>query len=668
VEQGVGKNPIRRIVTMLQNLQKKVEAEGEAAADLHKKFLCQCETGVADLTAGIADAEAKGSDAAAASKEGSAQKAQLEQDLASHKADRQGAKDAIATATSIRDKEAADFATYSAEATANLDAMAKAIAAIEKGSAGSFLQTGAADVLRQLVQSKRDMNDGLREEVTAFLSEEQGEEQSGEILGVLKQLSDEFTADLKAATATEDAAIKSFDDLVAAKKKEIDALTAAIEDKSTRLGEVGVQLAELSNAGGDAAGSLEDNKKFLGDLKAKCARAQDEYDAVTKERGQELVALADTIKFLNDDDALELFKKTLPSASASFLQVQQRQASMQASALSLIRGAKSHRFDFIALALHGGKGGMEKVVKMIDTMVVTLKTEQKDDDAKKDYCAAEFDSSDDKKKALERSVSDDEKAMDDAKESLATLADEIKALQKAIVDLDKSVAEATEQRKEENSAHQELMASNTAAKELIGVAKNRMNKFYNPKLYKAPPKRELTEEERIAVNMGETLAPTPAPGGIAGTGISALQFTKKAEEATGVIALMDMLIAELDKEMTVSSTDEKDAQADYETAMEDSKAKRADDSKTLEDKQSAHADTEGALQGHKDDHTSNSKGLMETNKYIAGLHGECDWLVQNFDQRKEARAGEIDALGKAKAVLSGADYSLLQTRSLRGHM
>merc|ERR1719502_2063942 len=68
-----------------------------------------------------------------------------------------------------------------------------------------------------------------------------------------------------------------------------------------------------------------------------------------------------------------------------------------------------------------------------------------------------------------------------------------------------------------------MMAADSAAKELIGMAKNRMNKFYNPSLYKAPPKRELTEEERITLNMGGTLAPTEAPGGIAGTGIGFVQ-------------------------------------------------------------------------------------------------------------------------------------------------
>merc|ERR1719387_2477364 len=137
------------------------------------------------------------------------------------------------------------------------------------------------------------------------------------------------------------------------------------------------------------------------------------------------------------------------------------------------------------------------------------------------------------------------------------------------------------------------MTSDAAAKELIGFAKNRMNKFYNPKLYKAPPKRELSAEDRIAVNMGGTMAPTNPPGGIAGTGIGLAQeaaapppppetfgaYAKKGEESGGVIAMMDGLIAELSKEITEAETEEKNAQADYEKLMSDSAQKRADDSK-----------------------------------------------------------------------------------------
>merc|ERR1719487_3185847 len=112
------------------------------------------------------------------------------------------------------------------------------------------------------------------------------------------------------------------------------------------------------------------------------------------------------------------------------------------------------------------------------------------------------------------------------------------------------------------------MAANTAAKELIEFAKNRMNKFYNPGQYKAPPKRKLTEEERITVNNGGTLAPTAAPGGIAGTGVTvfasvsahdasnvapppppetAATFSKKSEESNGVIAMIDLMVKDLTK-------------------------------------------------------------------------------------------------------------------------
>merc|ERR1719174_2340786 len=110
---------------------------------------------------------------------------------------------------------------------------------------------------------------------------------------------------------------------------------------------------------------------------------------------------------------------------------------------------------------------------MIDNMVATLKREQQDDNDKKEYCAMQFDHADDKKKGLERSVSDLETAIAKAKELLSSLADEIKALEKGVKDLDKSVAEATEQRKEENQDYTALMASDAAAKELLGFAKNR---------------------------------------------------------------------------------------------------------------------------------------------------------------------------------------------------
>merc|ERR1719238_1426909 len=201
------------------------------------------------------------------------------------------------------------------------------------------------------------------------------------------------------------------------------------------------------------------------------------------------------------------------------MQVQATSAAMRQQAMHVLkrRAVKDPRLDLIELAMHGGKMGFDKIIKMIDNLVVDLKAEQGVDDDKKSYCEAEFDKAEDKKKGLEADISDLEKAIADGEEQIATLASQIKALTKGIKELDKSVAEATDARKAEHDDYVENLAANTAAKDLLAFAKNRLNKFYNPKLYKASPKRELTEEERITVNNGGTLAPTAAPGGIAGT-------------------------------------------------------------------------------------------------------------------------------------------------------
>jgi len=422
---------------------------------------------------------------------------------------------------------------------------------------------------------------------------------------------------------------------------------------------------------------LIDDQDFLANLEKNCAAKKKEWAVRSATRAEELVALADTIKVLNDDDALELFKKTLPTPGVAFMEVKVSAAAVKARALDLVRGVRG--LEFVALALKGKKIGFAKVIAMIDELVATLGQDQKDDDAKKDYCAKEFDSSDDKKKELERSISDVTTAIADDEEGIAKLKESITALTAGIKALDKSVAEATEQRKEEHADFVNLMAQDTAAKEVMDFAKNRLNKFYNPKLYKAAPKRELSREDRIVVNEGGTLAPTQAPGGIAGTGITALvqahdqskvapppppetfgAYSKKSGESNGVIAMIDLLIKDLDKEMTEATADEKDAEGDYEQLMADSAAKRTDDAKSLVEQESALTDTEAALQGHQADKTSTEKELGATEQYIHSLHGECDWLLKYFDVRTEARANEVDSLGKAKAVLSGADFSFAQ--------
>merc|ERR1719324_1089545 len=149
---------------------------------------------------------------------------------------------------------------------------------------------------------------------------------------------------------------------------------------------------------------------------------------------QETVAIAETIKILNDDDALELFKKTLPTPSLLQLKSSSR-ATRQRALVALqqaSQGVRDPRIDLISIALKGKKVSFEKVVKMIDNMVALLGKEQQDDDSKKSYCEASIDKTEDNLKQLELTVSDLGKAIDDYKERIATLADEIAALEDGI--------------------------------------------------------------------------------------------------------------------------------------------------------------------------------------------------------------------------------------------
>jgi len=694
-------NPIRKVVTMLQVMQKKVTAEGEEETKLYDKFMCYCKTSGGDLDKSIALSEAKVPEVSSAISESEAKLEQTKGAVKQAQLDRTEAKDTMAKAKSLREKEAGEFATVESELETNVAALGKAITSLEKGVAGSFIQTSGAQLLRRLVVDREDLSDFDRQMITSFLDAKQGYvPQSGQIVGILKQLKDSMSAELEAATATEESSAKSFDELMAAKAGEIESLTKTIEVKTEQVGELGVEIVTMKDDLSDTQKALAEDKEFIENLEKNCATKTAEHEENMKLRAQELVALADTIKVLNDDDALELFKKTLPSASsASFIQEKETVASQRQRALEVVQAERSRQsasntgISFLVLALQGKKVSFEKVVKMIDEMVAILGKEQTDDDHQKEYCEMSFDKQDDTKKGLEADISTLSAEIDHEKESIATLTEEIKALEDSIVALDASVAEATENRKEEHADFESLMMADSATKELLAFAKNRMNKFYNPGLYKAPPKRVLSEEDKLYSTFGGDVGTTPAPGGIQGSGVespfalvqisahrqdvapppppeTAAAYAKKSESSAGVITMIDMLIKDLDKEMTEAKTAEKEAQADYETTMSESAAKRAADSKTLADKEAAKASLSADLLKHEDEKTATTKELMATEEVIAGLHSECDWLLQNFETRKEARAGEVESLKKAKDVLSGADYSLAQlasTRHLRGH-
>merc|ERR1719517_91275 len=207
-------------------------------------------------------------------------------------------------------------------------------------------------------------------------------------------------------------------------------------------------------------------------------------------------------------------------------------------------------------------------------MVSALKKEGLDDSDKKEYCQSTLDSTEDKKKELEHASSDTETAIASAEESIAALAEEIAEAEQSIKALDASVSEATAIRKAENEDYKTLVQSDSAAKELLLFAKNRLNRFYNPKLYNPPAKVELSAQGAIERDMSfvqisehvqrrNGVEPPPETWGA---------YAKKTEESNGVIAMIDLLVKDLDTELTEAATEESNSQEQYDKTIADAKA------------------------------------------------------------------------------------------------
>merc|ERR1719454_2337233 len=312
---------------------------------------------------------------------------------------------------------------------------------------------------------------------------------------------------------------------------------------------------------------------------------------------------------------------------------------------------------------------------MIDGMVTVLGKEQQDDDTQKDFCDKDLAKSEAEKASTEDAIASSEAAIEEMTASSESIAEEIATLQSEVKALDKAVAEATEQRKEEHGEFLTFQTEINAAVQLIEKAKNRLFKFYRPNLHKEAPKKELTDEEKLLAASGASdMIATEAPQYIAGTTQTVFvqikddaapppppdtwgAYQKKDGKSNGVIALMEMLAKELEDGITESKNEEKTAQVDYERLMAESQKTRAQNVESITADEAAMADLDTKVEQTKGKKASQETELSNIKQYITQLHANCDFLIDNYDLRKAARANEVESLKNAKSVLSGANFA-----------
>merc|ERR1719197_2290141 len=116
------------------------------------------------------------------------------------------------------------------------------------------------------------------------------------------------------------------------------------------------------------------------------------------------------------------------------------------------------------------------------------------------------------------------------------------------------------------------------------------------------------------------------------------------------------MINDLKTDIKQAEADEKTSQKEYENLMAESSASRAMDAKSITDKEASRAGLERRLMGVQDAERSSTRELAVIQQTIAALHQKCDFIMENYDMRKEARSAETESLKNSKAVLKGASF------------
>lgn len=530
--EDMGANPMRKIIGMLQSMQQELEREGDAEAELFEKALCACETGEKGLASTISESSAEIEEKTAKINAGTAEKAQLLQEVTDHKAAVASAKSDLSGATTLREKEHRKFSAAHKANKAALKQMDQAIPALEKGmSSAAFVQMmteSSTNRLRHFVGVTKYLSDDDRSSVLAFLAAGSGETSGDEvqapgtaaIVGILKNMHDDITKDTKGMEADEASSQETFNELKKAKKAEISINEESVITKEKRVGELLVTLSEDTHALEDAQEELANAQNFLSNMKEECASKAKDRDMRAKMRKEEIAAIGEAVKILNDDDALDVFKKSLPSASMlqkvktydAFLQVHSSirlakryvpVATLQEEPVAEEEAAEPVEAPAEPVEAVEGEaaaeekpmsredmlGEAEKMVKgMVNPMMKQLHMEDVEDEQKKIWCANETEVIEALKTSKDKEFEEVTAQKAELEDNLATVVEQIKVHEAAIAALDKEVTEMTKQRKTEHQEFVDEFATMSTAIKLIDKAMKRLQKFYSPKATAAKAK------------------------------------------------------------------------------------------------------------------------------------------------------------------------------------
>jgi len=679
---GEAPSPIRKVVTMIEEMKATVEKEAKEDLAAYDEYKCWCDTGgeekkkaIEYATETIAELEAFLGEAAGKEGELKTKIGVLTEDIADDNS-------AIAQASGVRDKENAEFAASEEDLKSSIALLKEAIATISqaqtlaqvgpallevrsvvKKHVGNFEGVMQKDLFDMLGSFDKILGNHKSQDTSPFMGEDflpkrdaavleqEGDEQpsggaagaksynsqGGQIVGLLAAMQDEMVRDLSASQKEEFKALVDFQNLRAAKLAEIEATTTQKELTETA-------LADLLNKAAKAHEDLEATKEskaadetFLAELEKNCQIVDQEYQQRSKIRADEVVALSETIEILTGDDARELFAK---SVGTSFLQVDMSVTAQERMTdkvvKTLLKTAKKHHdMALMSLAVNLKLDAFDKVKKTMAKMLAELKTQQANEVEQFDMCKKNIDETEDSIKVENNNKDDLSESNQDLTNTLATLADEIKTLKQEVSDQEVGLKKAGIDRKAENELYQQSVADQRATVTILNMALDRMKKFYTPNAL-----------VQIKAHSG-VAPPPPKPKGF-----------EKSAGAGGVLQLLAQIISEAEQEGKVLVLNENDQQRIYGEFVASATTSIEADRNSIAEKEKHTAESSSELSKTQESQLANQEMLDSLDGQLTALHAECDYVIKYFKLRQNARQEEMDSIEEATAILSGANFGL----------
>jgi chromosome segregation ATPase len=630
--------PLTKVVTLLKEMRATVEKELKEDQAIYDKLACWCHTNEEEKSDAVEVAQQRIESLKAKISEYTGKKAGLAEEIKKTKEDLASNEESLAQAVAQRQKEGDEFHKLETDNVQAIAQLKGAITILSRHNE-SLLQASALSSMTTIVKHLQyKFQDAVSEDdvkqALSLLEARPYASQSGEIFGFMTSMLENMEKSYAQAQAEEAKAVADFNALKEAKTDEIAAGRELLESKEEEFADVSEKLAQAKEDLEDTTEALESDQAFLLDLEKRCKANDSEMEARNKVRLQEVAAINDTIGILTSDDARD-------TANAAFNFLQQRLSSEQNS---LLRKAAAKRLTALAVKHNNPEMAMlatsvqldafTKVKKAIDDMVAALKQQQADEVKHKDFCNTEFHTTETTTTKTDRKLEGLKGKSDDLEASIKDFSDTIATLTAEIADARLELQRATNDQVAASKEFKQVVADQQATQAILQKATARLSKFYGFV-------QTTSHQEPGAAVEG----PPPAlkEGGY-----------KKSSASGGVMGML----AEI---MNDSKEAEMEAIKDHQNAVTAYEEFVANTNNMVENKQKAvvtntenKAAADKELVATKESIKATMTELEKLAEYTAQLHKACDFTLKNFDTRQTARSEEIEALGQAKSILSGA--------------